>query len=237
MTTSEKDCVEVIDKVCVVCAENKNLHEFINLRLQGTIEITLKPELMDALVEFAMKRSDWFQWCLTKYNNRGKLCYHDEIKSCIDRICDIVGPIIGDMISNIELLNMIVEKRRQNITKILFKEEQGSEYFRHQIDRLCSLITEYMNYIFKKMVFKVEEIMLKFSLSSCRAHALVMSEERNTKEAFQSTGYLVVRNFFETKSLFEYSNELSIKSTIGVDTQVPGSLLAYCDPIMEEPPV
>ncbi|MFY9869343.1 MAG: hypothetical protein WAK17_06460 [Candidatus Nitrosopolaris sp.] len=60
-----------------------------------------------------------------------------------------------------------------------------------------------------------------------------MENESNTNEMFHSTGFLVVRDFFETKSLYEYSNELSKKSRIG-DHQIPNSPVAYRDPVMEE---
>jgi hypothetical protein len=60
-----------------------------------------------------------------------------------------------------------------------------------------------------------------------------MDGERNTKEIFRSGGYLVVPCFIETKGLYEYSKQLSKKSRIG-DSQMPGSPVAYCDPVMEQ---
>jgi hypothetical protein len=59
-----------------------------------------------------------------------------------------------------------------------------------------------------------------------------MDIERDRKEKFQSEGCLVVPNFFKTRDLYNYSKELSKKSHIG-DNQIPGSPVAYCDPVME----
>jgi len=144
-------------KTCVVCAKNRDLHEFTNLR-NKTIEIILEPELMDVLVEHALRQVDDWQFCLTTFGDRNKLP-HDEYtmsmsKSEMDEMYDTVESDRDEVLRHIELLKMIVEKRRQtkkidNEYRLLLHEERKSKYYRHQIDRLYCLIAGRIRYIFR----------------------------------------------------------------------------------------
>ena len=60
-----------------------------------------------------------------------------------------------------------------------------------------------------------------------------MDLEYAPKEMFQGQGYAVVRDFYHTDYIYEYSKELANKSRFG-DRQLPTTPVAYRDPLMED---
>jgi hypothetical protein len=92
-----------LTKTCISCAESKKLDEFDSV--QQTVEIILKPDLIDWLKIFAIRKIEGFQHLL-------KSLSHDEYKDKKVRY-GIVDDDEKDIRYYIKLLNIILEKIRE----------------------------------------------------------------------------------------------------------------------------